>query len=442
MGKQIILDGKPNLFSVVRFQRDPQQLINFYKTRIAETLGTQPIQPYIVYEGQVQGHEKEWMELNSTMRPYLTIREVQGLSGQPLPPPQRQVLEPPIQSLSVAAGQEIDDMKATAGIFDASLGNKANETSGLAIQRRMQQANVTNMHFLDNLERAFKKGGLVIADLIPKIYDSERMIRILGEDEAPKVVKINAPHKDGNGKAYHYKIAGDESARDDVIVTMGRAFSTKRQESFDMMTSVLQSSPNLLPMIGDIFFRNSDVAGADQLAERFKKMLPPNLQDNDANDPEAKAQALQAQLVQAQQHLQAINAYAQQLEKEKEGKVIEQQGKVQMVQVQEQSRQAIVKMQEATKLAVAQINASKDANEGIADREIQQYQILHDSAHEVAMQAQDQQHEQAMAQQAHQQALEQGQQAADNASMQSAQDAQQNQQPAQAQDQNSASQQA
>src|SRR6185437_714735 len=159
-----------------------------------------------------------------------------------------------------------------------------------------------------------------------------------------------------NGQPKHYKIGGDIAGKYKVIVTMGRAFSTKRQESFDMMGQLLQNQPNMLPMIGDILFKNSDIAGSDQLAERFKKMLPPNLQDENAEDPQAQAQMLQAKLAQATQQLQAINAYAQQLEKEKEGKVIEQQGRTQIAQIQELSRQEIVKMQEATKLAVAQIN--------------------------------------------------------------------------------------
>jgi hypothetical protein len=78
----------------------------------------------------------------------------------------------------------VDDMKATTGIFDASLGNQANETSGKAILRRKEQSNLTTMHYIDNLARSFKQGGDIIAEIMPKIYDTEREIEILGEDEA------------------------------------------------------------------------------------------------------------------------------------------------------------------------------------------------------------------------------------------------------------------
>lgn len=437
LGKQIILDGKPNLFSVVRFQRDPQQLINFYKTRIAETLGTQPIQPWVVVEGQLQGHEKEWMEQNVTMRPWLTVKAI-DVNGQPAPLPQRQTLEPPIQSLSVAAGQEIDDMKATAGIYDASLGNKSNEQSGLAIQRRQQQSNVTNMHFLDNLERAHKKGGLIIADVMPKTYDTKRMVRILGADEAPKIVKINGPHQDGN-KQYHYKVGGDEAAKYDVIVTMGRAFSTKRMETFDMMTSVLQAQPDLMGVIGDIFFQNSDTAGNDVMAKRIKRFIQmnhPGLIEDEGQDPAAQLQQIQTQLQQAHQVIQLGQQHIQQLEKEREAKVIEQQGKLQVAKLQEQTAQSKAELDAYVKIAVAEISTKAQNQQVRATLESKELQTLHTSAHEVALAAQEHAHtmqqtqaqaanQAALAEQGHQQTLEQGDQAAANQSALAAQQAEQ-----------------
>jgi hypothetical protein len=275
LGKKLIVRGKPILTSVVRYQRDPQLMLNWYKTRIAETLQNAPIQPYLITEGQIEGHVKEWNQLNTRAMPYLVYKQT-DLNGKPAQAPQRQVFEAPIQSLSEAAAQEIDDMKATAGIFDPSLGKQGNSVSGIAKQRDQQQASLTNLHFLDNLERSFQKSGRAMARLIPIIYDGPRMVRILGADETPKIVQINQPNKDGK----HYKIGGDV-AKYDVVITMGRAFSTKRTESFDMMQQVMQSSPNTFPMWADIFFKNSDLAGSDELAERFKKMLPPQLQDEE-----------------------------------------------------------------------------------------------------------------------------------------------------------------
>jgi hypothetical protein len=96
--------------------------------------------------------------------------------------------------------QEVDDMKATTGIFDASLGNQANETSGRAILARKDQSNLTTMHYIDNLARSFKQGGDIIAEIVPKIYDTEREIEILGEDEKQKVVTINKEYEDESAR--------------------------------------------------------------------------------------------------------------------------------------------------------------------------------------------------------------------------------------------------
>lgn len=391
LGKLMIIQGKPQLTSVVRFQRGPQQMINYTKTRIAETLAISPVSPYMVAQGQIPKGDKKWENLNTQVYPYLEYLPVDS-AGKPAPPPQRNVSEPPIQAYAEFAAQEIDDMKATSGIFDASMGAKSNETSGTAIARRQQQSNMTTMHYMDNLERAFKKGGKILEDLIPKIYDTERMIQTLGSDEAPKIVKVNAPYEVSPGKVKHHKMTGKYN----VIVTMGRAFSTKRMESFDMFSQIIQGNPQLLPMIGDIMFRNSDSAGADQLADRFEKMLPPNLQPNN-DDPEQQAQQLQAQLGQTQQHLQAINAYAQQLEKEKEGKVVENQARMQIEQFKAQKEYDLKVLDLQVKREMAEIEAKiQDLSERRrldADLDIK----LHTSAHEEASRAQDRAHEHAIA---------------------------------------------
>jgi len=412
LGKQMIVDGQPRLYSVIRPQKSAQQLINYSKSRIAETLSTSPISPFMVAEGQIAGYEDQWATLNTVNRPYLPYK-VTDVAGRPVPPPQRQTFEPPIQALSAFVMQEVDDMKATTGIFDASLGNSANEVSGQAIMRRQQQANVANMHFLDNLERAFRKGGEVIAEVIPVIYDTAREIRILGEDEASKIVKVNQEHIDEGGKSRNYDMT---KGKYDLVVTMGRAFSSKRMESFDMIQQVIQSNPQSFPMIADIFFKNSDMAGADTLAERFKKMLPPQLQGDEDQQIPPQAQAAISQL---QQQGQALNAHAQILEKqlgqlqyEKQAKVVEHQGRLAEIQAKLDADMALEDKKLLAQITVAEINTKA---QNVADREEDRRALeaqLHGQAHDLAMQKDDQAHSQQMAaQQAEQAQQMQAQQA-------------------------------
>ncbi|MGH7593435.1 MAG: portal protein [Gemmatimonadales bacterium] len=408
LGKQMIMEGKPHLFSVVRPQKSAQVLINYSKSRIAETLSTSPISPFIMVEGQVSGYEDQWKNMNTHLTPFLTVKAV-DISGKPAPIPQRQTFEPPIQSLSAFVAQEVDDMKATTGIFDASLGQNGNETSGQAIQRRQSQANLTTMHFMDNLVRSFRKGGEIIAEVIPKVYDTEREIQILGIDEKPKLILINKEHEDEAGKTRNYDMTEGKYA---LVVTSGKAFDSKRSETFDTMQQVLATNPNLINMIGDIFFRNSDLAGSDQLAERFQKMLPPQLQEND-NPLPPQAQAAVAH---AQQQVQGMQAQLQQLTMEKQAKTVEVQGKLQQIQLQHQADMALEDKKLLTQITVAEIQTKAqivtEREQALAKLESQ----FHDQAHDMGKQKDAHAHEAGMVAQKHANAADMVNKQAQNAS--------------------------
>ncbi len=409
LGKQMIVKGKPKLFSLIRFQRDPQQLINYGKTRIAETLSTAPISPYIGAVGSFAGREAQWQKINTALQSFVEYNVVDS-AGKPLPPPQRQVFEPPIASLSEFVAQEVDDLKAIAGIFDQSLGEGTNDQSGTAIKSRQRQSNATNLHFNDNLERALKAGGKVIAELIPEVYgNGPRIVEILGENEEPDIVKVGQSYQDPSGQSIHHDLS---KGKYKLIITVGKSFSSKRQESFEMMSEVVTAHPELMMVVGDIFFKNSDTAGADQMSDRFKRFIqlknPGIIEDeNEPIPPQA-----QAKIAQSQQQLQMMHAYAQQQEQEVQKLQQEKQAKI----VDNQFKLSIEKMKIEADLAKAEIITKAQSAQVRMKLENDMWNELHGSAHEVATQAVDHAHEQDMATQGHRQTLEQGDQAAANQS--------------------------
>lgn len=306
-------------------------------------------------------------------------------------------------------------MKATTGIFDASLGAKSNEQTGKAIMARQQQSNLSTMHFMDNLERSFRQAGDIIAEVVPQIYDTGRQIQIMGADEARKMVLINKPHKDESGKDRHYDMTKGKYS---VVVTMGRAFSTKRMETFDTMQQLVQSAPNLLPMFGDVMFRNSDIAGADIVADRFHSMLPPAIQDKDNPlPPEARAA-----VAQVQQQAQEMQAQLAQLTMERHAKVLEHKGKMEEIAAKLQADMQLEDKKLLAQLAVAEINTKAQIlgeREGMVNELESQF---HDQAHDIALQKDQQAHEkQIAAQQAQQQAQLADQQAQNQAGLQAQQ---------------------
>ena len=410
LGKQMIIEGKPRLSSVVRSQKSAQQMLNYAKSRVAETLAQSPVSPYMIAEGQDAGYEQEWATINTVPRPSVHYKVV-DTAGRPIPAPTRNTFEPPIQSLSEFIAQEVDDMKATTGIYDASLGAKGNETTGRAIQARQQSSNLTTMHFLDNLERSFRQAGDIIEEMIPKIYDTKREVTILGQDEKSKIVMINAQHTDEAGKSHHYKIAGN---RVPLVVTMGRAYDSKRMETFDFVQNLIRSVPTMVPILGDLMMKNSDMAGADEAAERLHKMLPPQLQDNE-NPLPPQAQTAVAQ---AHQQMQAMQGELAKLTMEKQAKHLEHMGKMEEIAAKAQADMALEDKKLLTAITVAEINTkAQNAADREADRRALEAQ-WHSQAHELGMQAQQQQAAQQMQQQ---QAAAQSQQSSQEAVQQQAQ---------------------
>jgi hypothetical protein len=252
------------------------------------------------------------------------------------------------------------------------------------------------MHFGDNLSRADEFCGRDLAEAIPKIYDGTRLVRILGEDETRKSEWINKAGPDGKIK---YDISKASAGKYDVVVNIGKAYSTKRLETFDTLAQLVQGNPGLLPTIGDIVFRNSDMAGADQIAERFKKMLPPNLAEDDADkkapaDPKMQAQ-VQALDRQNQQLTQALN----QAQDEIDAKKAELDSRERIAELQEETKRILglaeISSAEGIELLrqeIAQLSSKIDrdyqASQAEADRE---HQVSQSEADRQARQEQDKQ---------------------------------------------------
>jgi Phage P22-like portal protein len=355
LGKEMYVDGKRKLFSLVRFAKDPQKLYNFYRSSEAETvlLGTKA--PWIGVKGMFR--DPRWATANSVNWAYLEY-EPQDIAGQPAQPPQRNVFEPPIQALSLGAAQASDDIKATTGIFDASLGSQGNETSGIAIRQRQSQAGMANAHFIDNLNRAIRQCGVILCDLIPRIYDTPREVRILGEDRAQQIVKVNQRYQDERGLDRCYDL---QSGKYDVTITVGPSYSTQRQQTWDVLTQLAQSYPQLVQIAGDIMFANADFPGAAQIAERLKKTLPPGM----ADPPSTNQQQMQQLAAQAQQMSGVIDQLTQALNNAQETirtKQIEHDAnvRVEQMKIESSDRQAALKAQVDLVTTAAKLGSTED----------------------------------------------------------------------------------
>lgn len=402
-GDDLDVNGKRYVAGLVRNAKGPQRQYNYMVSGATELVALAPKAPWIVAEGQLSGREVQWEQSNIRNFAVLTYKQT-DVGGKPAPPPQRMATEPPIQAMAQMIGQASLDLKASLGIYDPSLGQRKGDESGKAIEKLQAQGSVATLNFADNMSRMMRQLGKSLLVWIREIYTEPRVQRIINPDGSVKHVVIH----NGEDQAEDARMLAEESdikniydvgvGEYDVVISVGPTYQSKRQEAVATQLDLLKVvPPQIAQNLLDLVVRNFDIPQANEMADRLKKMLPPQLVDGDESDPKVQVQQLQAQLQQlGKQHELMAKALTDTTDALKT-KQVEQQGKVQIAQLQEMSKQEIVRLQEATKLAVAQMNASKDVNQSFADTEAENYQLLHKSAHELAMQKDQQQHDQGMA---------------------------------------------
>lgn len=295
-GEEAWEDGKRKLHSLIRKAKPAQRMHNYWASLETELLMKQPQAPVMAPIGAVEDFVDEWKDPNKAM----VLRYNTELNGKPLPKPER--LSPPQVPTGILNARmvTVDDIKGAMGIYNASLGERSNETSGVAINQRKIEGDVATYHFGDNLVKSITQVGRILVCAIPEIYDTPRVIRTIGEDDEPKPVGINGAMIDGQDQTYDLR-----QGKYDVRVITGAPFTTRRQETAAALTQMFGSNPELMTVFGDIFFKNSDFAGAQAMAERAEKLLPPNLKDEE--DDQEKI-ALQQQLQEAAQQIEALSA--------------------------------------------------------------------------------------------------------------------------------------
>lgn len=422
-GKRLIVKGQPKTYSLIRGAKDPQKLVNLYVSNIAEQIAQMPKTPYIGAEGQFLGREDEWEHINEDPRAYIQYK-IKDVAGNPVGPPVRVVNEPPIQALVTGYLQAIDAVKAAMGIYNDALGAQSNADSGIAIDSRKKESDVTNFHFADNEARTRKALGRALLELIP-IVDGKKPGERTVRDEAGKTkqVRINQPYLDEKTQQMVHHKMGDGNY--ECSISTGASYTSQRDQAFQTYALIAQKDENFMSIAGDLLFRSMDAPFADEIADRYQKMLPPALQDQKNQNGQQQAQAAQQQLqILTKQHadmVDTIHKLTAQIESDNAAN---------------QTKIQIAAMNAWATVRVAGIKAGNAIDIADADREGERLEGIFDRSHEAALaamsgnQAQvaqqaDQQHEQAQQASAQSATAQQAAQGQEHAAgmQQSAQDA-------------------
>ena len=309
-GQQLTVEDKRKKYGLVRNAKDAQRMYNYWQTSLTESIALAPKAKWLLAEGQDEGHENEWAQANIKSMPVLRYKQT-DINGKEAPAPQRLQPEPPPAGV-IAAAMSIDkDLQSVVGIFDPSQLPQGN-MSGKAIRGQQMQQDMTNFHYYDNLVRSMKHTGRIILDLIPKIYDRERVLRIIGYDGQPEMVTVNQRTQDEMGVE---KVLNDVTVGEyDVYMDTGPGYQSKRQEAVEAMMPMISTNQELFNLAGDLVFRNMDFPGAEVIADRLAANNPLAQIDEKSEIPPQ----IQMQLMQAQKQIADMQQMIAAMELEKQ----------------------------------------------------------------------------------------------------------------------------
>lgn len=302
IGEETIIEGQFDRKGHTRSMKDQQRIYNYYSSSVIEFAAAQTKTPYMAPVKAIEGVETYWWSSNTTNHAVLPWNHVDE-DGQPIPPPVR--VQPPMVPEAYIKGMAVvsDEFRQVTGQYQSDMGEPGNEKSGKAIQQRQRQGDTATYHFIDNLAIAIRSIGEILVDVIPHFYDTPRVLRIVAKDGTESDISLDPAAKE----AHMMQQAQDEQAakiifnprvgKYDVESDIGPAYATQRQEAFNAFTQILTQAPDLVHIIGDLMFMAADFPMAEQVAERLKRMVPP--QALGGENPQVKAAAAEITKLQA-----------------------------------------------------------------------------------------------------------------------------------------------
>ncbi|MDB5531619.1 MAG: hypothetical protein JWR51_4722 [Devosia sp.] len=303
IGEEVILDGQLDLKGHVRYLKDAQRMYNYNTSAEVEFGALQTKIPFLGPADAFEGYEEYYASANLQNLGFLPYKHRDD-QGQEIPAPKR--VEPPMMSNVFLKGMEIaqQELMMASGQYQSQMGEQENAKSGKAIAERQRQGDNATYHFVDNHAIMVRQIGRIVVDLIPKIYDTTRILRIRGDDGMMKNITIDpqaqqAVQEQKDIQKQEVDIIFNPNVGEYAVeVDVGPSFATRRQEAWNAIVQILTQSPQLIPIVGDLLFQNADFPGADEIAVRLRRMTPPQALGDDPSPQDAEMQAHVGQLTQ------------------------------------------------------------------------------------------------------------------------------------------------
>lgn len=307
LGSELWVDGKRHLCGLTQQLMDGQRLHNYQMSAMAEFLASQPKAPFLVPADGLDGFEADWKKLNRGNPSYLPYNHIDE-DGNPIPPPSR--LNPPTMPGAYAqmAQFAVTEMEASVGMYKSALGQQSNAVSGRAKLADERSSDTSTFHFIDNQSRAIEQLGRVLIGAIPIVYDTDRVLHIVGINDERDLVRINpkssqAARKDQKGKVVEIN---PSIGKYDVRAKAGPSYTTQRVETAQQLSEMIQAQPQLAPVLGPMWARMKDLPESDKIARLLLAMAPPAVQALESEEDDIPPQA-QQKIQQLESQLQEMH---------------------------------------------------------------------------------------------------------------------------------------
>ena len=289
VGEEAFIDGKREFFSLIHQAKDPQFMLNVWKSASTEIIGLQPKAPFIGAVGSFETYADQWAQANVKNFPYLQYDIVTDDNGMTVAPPQKQMPITGSGSMMQESMASAEAIKATLGMNDAVMGENTNDVSGKAIIARQIKGDNATFHFVDNLSTAMKHVGRITVNLIPLIYSEKRILKIIDDDDEEKMIPINQPIMKGEKGDYLPLEAGAQQEKPimlgegtyDVDIEIGSDFDTSRQEEANAIIELARLNPEIMSVTGDMLVKALNIPHGQKIAERIKTTMDPALFGDD-----------------------------------------------------------------------------------------------------------------------------------------------------------------
>lgn len=285
-GWEVRVGDQVHRWGLLRFLKDPQRLHNYWRSVVAEKLMMTPRARFMASATAVAGREKDWRNAHLSDDPLLIYNDEAATAPNAVPPAQLE------QALIAEAQMASQDMRDVSNLHEASLGMPSNEVSGKAILARQRIGDLGTVLYHDNLNAAIEECGRVMNALLPVVYDTPRIVKILGSDGKDVLQAINGISENAPD------ITTGKYA---VTITTGPSYITRRVETAESMMNLINAMPQAVAVAADLIVEAQDWNGAEKIAKRLRKALPPGLLDPDEMTPQEQHAAAAAGQKQQQQ---------------------------------------------------------------------------------------------------------------------------------------------